>query len=96
MFFCNAPWPTTTFQLPVVVESNADVPIAILFWPVVLRLNDDCASNKPSKYVLEMNAGSVKNFNLKRGDKIYFIQYKWIIIILPVFFIIIIYFKYFK
>ena len=52
--------------------------------------------NKPSKYVLEMNAGSVKNFNLKRGDKIYFIQYKWIIIILPVFFIIIIYFKYFK
>lgn len=52
--------------------------------------------NKPSKYVLEMNAGSVKNFNLKRGDKIYFIQYKWIIIILPVFLIIIIYFKYFK
>ena len=52
--------------------------------------------NKPSKYVLEMNSGTVKQFNLKKGDKIYFIQYKWIIIILPVFFIIIIYFKYFK
>ena len=37
--------------------------------------------NKPSKYVLEMNGGTVRNFNLKRGDKIYFIQYRWIFII---------------
>ena len=37
--------------------------------------------NKPSKYVLEMNGDTVRNFNLKRGDKIYFIQYRWIFII---------------
>ena len=35
--------------------------------------------NKPSRYVLEMNSGTVKKFNLKKGDKIYFIQYKCII-----------------
>ena len=37
--------------------------------------------NKLSKYVLEMNGGTVKKFNLKKGDKIYFIQYRWIFII---------------
>ena len=47
--------------------------------------------NKPSKYVLEMNGDTVRNFNLKRGDKIYFIQYKWIIII-PVIVIILLFF----
>ena len=47
--------------------------------------------NKPSKYVLEMNGGTVKKFNLKRGDKIFFIQYKWIIII-PIIVIILLFF----
>ena len=51
--------------------------------------------NKPSKYVLEMNAGTVKNFNLKKGDKIYFLNLKFIYIL--IFFIILfIFFKYFK
>jgi len=50
--------------------------------------------DKPSKYVLEMNAGSVKKFNLKRGDKVYFIHYKWKIFIFIL--IIMIYLKYFK
>ena len=30
--------------------------------------------NEPSKYVLEMNGGSVKRNNLKVGDRIYFIN----------------------
>ena len=34
--------------------------------------------NKASKYVLEMNAGTVKKFNLKKGDKIYFLNLKFI------------------
>ena len=51
--------------------------------------------NKPSKYVLEMNAGTLKNFNLKKGDKIYFLNLKFIYIL--IFFIILfIFFKYFK
>ena len=45
--------------------------------------------NKPSRYVLEMNAGTVKKFNLKNGDKIYFLNIKWIYIL--IFFIIFIY-----
>ena len=49
---------------------------------------------KPSKYVLEMNAGSVKKFNIKRGDKIYFLNYKWIIFLFIL--IILINLKYFK
>ena len=51
--------------------------------------------DKPSRYVLEMNAGSIKNFNLRISDKIYFVNYIWIMIVL---FIILIYFylKYFK
>lgn len=48
--------------------------------------------NKPSKYVLEMNAGSVKKFNLKRGDKLYFIQYKWILILFIMITLLCIYF----
>ena len=48
--------------------------------------------NKPSKYVLEMNAGSVKKFNLKRGDKVYFIQYKWILILFIMITLLCIYF----
>ena len=51
--------------------------------------------NKPSRYVLEMNAGSVRKFNLKRSDKIYFVNYKWIIIS-TVLILIIIYLKYLK
>ena len=51
--------------------------------------------NKPSKYVLEMNAGSVNKFNLKIGDKIYFINYKWGYIFILLL-IISIYLKYFK
>ena len=51
--------------------------------------------NKPSRYVLEMNAGSVNKFNLIIGEKIYFVNYKWIIIILFII-LIIIYLKYFK
>jgi len=51
--------------------------------------------NKPSKYVLEMNAGSVNNFNLKIGYKIYFINYKWGYIFILLL-IISIYLKYFK
>jgi uncharacterized protein len=50
--------------------------------------------NKPSKYVLEMNAGTVRKFNIKRGDKIYFLNYKLIIFLSIL--IIIIYLKYFK
>ena len=30
--------------------------------------------DKPSRYVLEMNGGSKKRFNLKEGDKINFIE----------------------
>ena len=48
--------------------------------------------NKPSKYVLEMNAGSVKKFNLKIGDKVYFIQYKWILILFIMITLLCIYF----
>ena len=51
--------------------------------------------NKASKYVLEMNAGTVKKFNLKIGDKIYFLNLKLLYILL---FLIIslIFLKYFK
>tara|TARA_B100001094_G_C17745569_1_gene583234 strand:+ start:177 stop:563 length:387 start_codon:yes stop_codon:yes gene_type:complete len=49
--------------------------------------------NKPSKYVLEMNAGTVKKFNLKKGDKIYFLNLK-LLYILIFFIILIIYIKY--
>ena len=51
--------------------------------------------NKPSKYVLEMNAGSVNKFNLEIGDKIYFINYKWGYIFILLL-IISIYLKYIK
>ena len=51
--------------------------------------------NKPSKYVLEMNAGSVKKFNLKISHKIYFLNIKLLyILILLIFFLI--FFKYNK
>tara|TARA_B100001094_G_C17803044_1_gene610042 strand:- start:14 stop:406 length:393 start_codon:yes stop_codon:yes gene_type:complete len=50
--------------------------------------------NKPSRYVLEMNAGSVRKFNIKQGDKIYFLNYKWIIFLFIL--IILINLKYFK
>ena len=50
--------------------------------------------NKPSRYVLEMNAGTINKFNLRRGEKIHFIHYKWIIF--GFILIIIIYLKYFK
>ena len=51
--------------------------------------------NKPSKYVLEMNARTVKKFNLKIGDKIYFLNLKLIYIV--IFFIILSnFFKYNK
>ena len=49
--------------------------------------------NKPSKYVLEMNAGTVKKFNLKIGDKIYYLNIKWIFIFLI---IILFFFKYYR
>mgnify|MGYP001250719871 CR=1 FL=1 len=51
--------------------------------------------NKPSKYVLEMNGGSVKKFNLKLGDKIYFLNIRWIII-MSISMIILIFLKYNK
>ena len=41
--------------------------------------------NKVSRYVLEMNSGSVKDNNLNKNDKIYFINIKWIIIFLLIF-----------
>lgn len=41
--------------------------------------------NKVSRYVLEMNSGSVKDNNLNINDKIYFINIKWIIIFLLIF-----------
>ena len=50
--------------------------------------------NKPSRYVLEMNAGTVRKFNIKRGDKIFFLNYKWIIFLFIL--IILINLKYFK
>ena len=50
--------------------------------------------NTPSRYVLEMNGGTVRKFSLKKGDKIFFINYKWIIIIILILFFIIFYFKY--
>ena len=51
--------------------------------------------NKVSKYVLEMNAGTVKKFNLKIGDKIYFLNLKLLYILLFLI-ILLIFFKYFK
>ena len=51
--------------------------------------------NKPSKYVLEMNAGTVKKFNLKIGDKIYFLNIKLLYIFI-FFIILLIFFKYYK
>jgi len=51
--------------------------------------------DKPSRYVLEMNAGSIKNFNLRISDKIYFVNYIWIIIVLFII-LIYVYLKYFK
>tara|TARA_Y100000287_G_C14034711_1_gene263429 strand:- start:199 stop:588 length:390 start_codon:yes stop_codon:yes gene_type:complete len=45
--------------------------------------------SKPSKYVLEMNSGTVKNFNLKHGDKIYFLNIKFIYILIFLIFILI-------
>ena len=51
--------------------------------------------NKPSKYVLEMNAGTVKNFNLKIGHKIYFLNLKFIYILIFLI-ILLIFLKYFK
>ena len=51
--------------------------------------------NKPSRYVLEMNGGSVKLNKLNIGDKIYFLNTKWIMIIL-ILIIIVIFLKYFK
>ena len=38
--------------------------------------------NKPSRYVLEMNAGSVKDNNLKINDKLFFMNIKYLIIFL--------------
>jgi len=52
--------------------------------------------NKLSRYVLEMNGGSVKLNNLNIGDKIYFFNIKYIILILILIILLIIYFKYFK
>ena len=52
--------------------------------------------NKPSRYVLEMNGGSVKLNKLNIGDKIYFLNTKWVMIIFILIFFIIIYLKYFK
>ena len=49
--------------------------------------------NTPSRYVLEMNTGSVNKFNLKKGDKIFFINYKWIIIVIFILFFIIFFLK---
>lgn len=51
--------------------------------------------NKPSKYVLEMNAGTVKKFNLKIGEKIYFLNIK-LLYILILLIILLIFFKYNK
>ncbi len=51
--------------------------------------------NKPSKYVLEMNAGTVKKFNLKIDDKIYFLNLKFIYILI-FFIILLIFLKYIK
>ena len=51
--------------------------------------------NTPSRYVLEMNGGTVRKFSIKKGDKIFFINYKWIIIIILILVFIMIYFKYF-
>ena len=42
--------------------------------------------NKPSRYVLEMNAGSVKDNNLKINDKLFFMNIKYLIIFLLIFF----------
>ena len=43
--------------------------------------------NKPSRYVLEMNAGSVKDNNLKINDKLFFMNIKYLIIFLLIFFV---------
>ena len=52
--------------------------------------------NKPSRYVLEMNGGSVKLNKLNIGDKIYFLNTKWVMRIIILIFFIVIYLKYFK
>ena len=54
------------------------------------------AINKPSKYVLEMNGGSVKLNKLNIGDNIYFLNTKLIMIIIVLIFFFTIYLKYFK
>jgi len=46
--------------------------------------------NKPSRYVLEMNSGTVRKFSLKKDDKIFFMNINYIIIFLLI--IIIFYF----
>jgi uncharacterized protein len=51
--------------------------------------------NKPSRYVLEMNAGTVKQFNLKIGCKIYFLNIKFIYILIFLIFVLIL-LKYYK
>ena len=52
--------------------------------------------NKPSRYVLEMNGGSVKLNKFNIGDKIYFLNTKWVMIIFILIFFITVYLKYFK
>ena len=47
--------------------------------------------NEPSRYVLEMNGGNVNKYNLKKGDKIYFFDIKYIFFILLIIFFYIIY-----
>ena len=47
--------------------------------------------NKPSRYILEMNTGSVKKYNLKLNDKIYFININYLLFILSILFFIIIF-----
>ena len=50
--------------------------------------------NKPSRYVLEMNAGSVKDNNLKINDKLFFMNIKYLIIFLLILIFFLFYYIY--
>ena len=49
--------------------------------------------NKPSRYVLEMNGGNINKYNLKKGDKIYFINLKYVYFLIIIILILYVIYK---
>ena len=85
---------------------NTFIPLDIIFLDENMNIVGYKENNKPhslksitinklSRYVLEMNGGSVKLNNLNIGDKIYFFNIKYIIFFIISIILLIIYFKYF-